>query len=98
MSKEALLIEVLLSGFFAIACFKARASDARELRPKDLFFLSDRLDRLSRTRWQWCAMVMVLVLARMQMQTPIVAEITGLAQFVLFLALPTSKRLSEVRF
>ena len=97
MSKEALLIEILLSGFFAIACFKARATDGQGLKPKDLFFLSDRLDRLRRTRWQWCAMVILLVLARVQMQTPIIAEITGLTQFVLFLALPTGKRLSEVR-
>lgn len=98
MTKEALLIEVLLSGFFAIACFKARASNAQVPSPKDLLFLSCRLDRLRRTRWQWCAMVILIVLARMQMQAPIVSEITGLAQFLLFLALPARKPISEVHF
>jgi hypothetical protein len=96
MTKEALLVELLLSGFFAIACFKARASDAHQLRLRDLLYLCDRLERLRRTRWQWCAMVLVLVFTRMQVQAPIVAELTGLAQFIVFLALPTNKRASEV--
>lgn len=96
MTKEALLIEMLLSGFFAIACFKARGANVGDLRPKDMFFLTDRLSRLHRTRWQWCAMVMVLVLARMQVQAPIIAELTGLAQFALFLALPTQRKTAEV--
>jgi hypothetical protein len=94
MTKEAMMLELLLSGFFAIACFKARAADAHALKFKDLFYLSDRLDRLRRTRWQWCAMVMVIVFSRMQMQAPIVAELTGLAQFVIFLALPTARSTS----
>jgi hypothetical protein len=92
MTKEAMMLELLLSGFFAVACFKARATDVHSLKFKDLFYLSDRLDRLRRTRWQWCAMVMVIVFSRMQMQSPIVAELTGLAQFVIFLALPTARR------
>ena len=96
MTKEAMLLEFLLSGFFAVACFKARPGDAHELHLKDLLHLSDRLERLRRTRWQWCAMVLVLVFSRMQMQTPIVDVLTGLAQFVIFLALPTQKRVSQV--
>ena len=91
MTKEAMLLEFLLSGFFAVACFKARPGDAHELHLKDLLYLSDRLERLRRTRWQWCAMVIVIVFSRMQMQAPILAELTGLAQFVLFLMLPTHK-------
>jgi hypothetical protein len=97
MNKQALLIELLLSGFFAIACFKARISSAFELRPRDLLYMADRVERLRRTRWQWCAMVLLLVLARMQMQAPIVAELTALAQFGLFLILPTGKQRQEVR-
>jgi hypothetical protein len=96
MTKEAMLLEVLLSGFFAIACFKARAADAHELRFKDLFYLTDRLERLRRTRWQWCAMVLLIVFGRMQVQAPILAELTGLAQFFLFLALPTHKHSSQI--
>lgn len=95
MNKEGLLVELLLSGFFAIACFKARSSNARELKLLDLLFLTDRIHRLRRTRWQWCAMVLLLVLVRLQMQTPIVAELTAVAQFVLFLVLPTGKQVSE---
>lgn len=97
MNKEALLVELLLSGFFAIACFKARFSNARELRLQDLLFLTDRIDRLRRTRWQWCSMVLLLVFVRLQMQTPVIAELTGLAQFVLFLLLPTGKHVAEAR-
>jgi uncharacterized membrane protein len=97
MTKEAIMLELLLSGFFAIACFKARAADAHTLKFKDLFYLSDRLDRLRRTRWQWCAMVLVIVFSRMQMRAPIVAELTGLAQFIIFLALPTAPRNSFTR-
>jgi hypothetical protein len=98
MRTDALLVELLLSGFFAVACFKARASfpSAQELRPKEFFYLTNRLERLRRTRWQWCSMVVLLVLARLQTQTPIVAELTALAQFVLFLALPTQKHPTEV--
>jgi hypothetical protein len=91
-----MLLELLLSGFFAIACFKARATDAHHLRLKDLLYLTDRLERLRRTRWQWCAMVLVIVFSRMQMQTPIVAELTGLVQFIVFLSLPTQKRSLQV--
>jgi len=87
-----MLLELLLSGFFAVACFKARPAGAQEVTLKSLLFLSDRLDRLRRTRWQWCSMVLLLVFSRMQMQTPIIAEVTGLAQFLVFLALPTQKK------
>jgi hypothetical protein len=68
------------------------AAGAQEVTLKSLLFLSDRLDRLRRTRWQWCSMVLLLVFSRMQMQTPIIAEVTGLAQFLVFLALPTQKK------
>ena len=97
VNKEALLVELLLAGFFAIACFKARISNAHELKLRDLFFLTDRLERLRRTRWQLCSMVLLVVFIRLQMQTPIVAELTALAQFVLFLSLPTRKQVMEAR-
>ena len=98
LSTQALLVEILLSGFFAVACFKARAvtPDVKGLAPQRLFVLSGRLDRLRRSRWQWCAMVAVLILVRMQAGTPVVAEMTVLAQFVLFLMLPSQKSLTGV--
>jgi hypothetical protein len=91
MSTQALLIEFLLSGFFAIACFRARAESPTGggLAPAQLFKLTDRLTRLRRTRWQWCAMVLLLVIMRLQSGAPLVAELTALAQFVVFLALPS---------
>ena len=93
MTTQALLVEVLLSGFFAIACFRARAESFDIIRstPRALFGLTDRLERLRRSRWQWFAMGLLLVVVRVQQGTPLVAELTVLAQFIVFLALPTHK-------
>ena len=98
MNANALLVELLLSGFFAIACFRARAEapSVHGLTPSRLFVFTDRLERLRRSRWQWFSMVLVLVVVRMQMHTPLVAELTALAQFVVFLALPSQKPSPEV--
>jgi hypothetical protein len=98
LGNQAMLIEVLLSAFFAVACFRARAESpsAHGLAPQRLFVLTDRLERLRRTRWQWFSMVLVLVLARVQFGTPLVAELTVLAQFIVFLALPSQKHATEV--
>jgi hypothetical protein len=97
MSTQALLLELLLSGFFAVACFKARAEDLGKvaLTPRNFFRLTDRLERLSRTRWQWFAMVLVVVLVRMQSGLPLLIELTAGLQFVIFLALPAAKRTPE---
>jgi hypothetical protein len=93
LSKQALFLELLLSGFFALACFRARATsfDKITVTPRAIFTLTDRLERLRRSRWQWASMVLLLVLVRMQWGVPIVAELTVLAQFILFLALPAQK-------
>ena len=90
MGLQAILIELLLSGFFAVACFKARAEspDLAGLAPQKLFMLTDRIERLRKSRWQWCAMVMLLIVVRMQQSTPLVAEFTVAVQFLIFLALP----------
>lgn len=99
MGKEALLAELLLSGFFAVACLRARAEapSLKGLAPNKLFALTDRLERLRRSRWQWCSMVLLLLLIRIQMGMPMVAELTAAAQFMVFLALPTAKRPVGVR-
>jgi hypothetical protein len=91
VNNKALLLEVLLSGFFAVACIRARGSgvEAVALAPRDFLRLTDRLERLRRTRWQWFSMVLVIVLVRLQSGLPLVVELTALAQFVTFLALPT---------
>ncbi len=93
MGTQALLVEILLSGFFAIACFRARADshDVSGLAPQRLFVLTDRLERLKRSRWQWFAMVLLLFVMRKQIGAPLLAELTVLAQFIVFLALPSQK-------
>lgn len=93
MNIQALLVEVLLSGFFAVACFRARAESptARGLAPQRLFVLTDRIERLRRSRWQWFAMVLLLYVMRGQSGVPMIAEITALTQFIVFLALPASR-------
>src|SRR5256885_3524328 len=47
-------IELLLAGFFAVACLKAREPAARGLPVTlgDLFRMPSRLERLRRSRWQ----------------------------------------------
>ncbi len=93
MGTQALLVEVLLSSFFAIACFRARAESPtiHGLAPQRLFVLTDRLERLRRTRWQWFAMVLLLFVMRQQLGAPVIAELTALTQFIVFLALPSQK-------
>lgn len=94
MHTKALLLELLLSGFFAIACFRARggAIDGIAAKPRDFLRLKDRLERLSVTRWQWFAMVLVVVLVRFQTGAPLMVELTVALQFVIFLALPAQKQ------
>jgi uncharacterized membrane protein YhaH (DUF805 family) len=58
--------------------------------------LTDRLERLRRSRWQWFSMVLLLVLIRVQRGTPVVAELTVAAQLIVFLFLPTQKGQREV--
>jgi len=91
MSKQALLIELMLSGFFAIACFRARTetSNSGGFAPQRLLVLTNRLERLRRTRWQWATMVLLLVVVRLQLGAPILIELTALAQFIVFIALPS---------
>ncbi|HEX4287053.1 MAG TPA: hypothetical protein VHZ28_18310 [Terracidiphilus sp.] len=98
MNTQGLFVEVLLSGFFAVACFRSRAESPSfsGLTPQRIFGLTDRLERMRRSRWQWFAMVLLLIFARMQMQTPIIAELTVIIQFIVFVALPTFKPAREV--
>jgi hypothetical protein len=95
---QALLVEFLLSAFFAIACFRARAEslNIQGLAPQRMGVLTDRIERLRRSRWQWVSMVVLLILVRMQRGTPMIAELTVLAQFIVFLSLPAQKSLREV--
>jgi hypothetical protein len=99
MGTPALYVEILLSAFFAVACFRARAESPsfQTMTPSRLFVLTDRLERLRRTRWQWCAMVLLLVVVRLQLGAPMVAEVTALAMFIAFLALPSQKSAARMQ-
>ena len=94
MNEKAIFLELLISGFFAIACFKARAFEPGEIamRPRDLLRLTDRVERMSRSRWQWFAMAGILILVRLQTGVPMVVELTALMQLIVFLALPVAKQ------
>jgi hypothetical protein len=87
---KTLLIEVLLSGFVAVACLKARVPTAGDEPPKlgDLFRMPPRLERLRRSRWQWFALVAFMLVLRLQDQLPLSVELMVLVEFILFLALP----------
>ena len=91
LGSQAVLTELLLSGFFAIACFRARAIDMgnSDFAPRTLFAMTDRLERLRRSRWQWFAMILLLVVIRVERGAPMVAEVTVIAQLIVFLLLPT---------
>ena len=92
MQLQSLLVEILLSGFFAVACLRARAEmpSVQGLAPMRLLALQNRLERLRSSRWQWVCMVILLFVMRRQLGAPLVAEVTVAAQFILFLALPTA--------
>lgn len=90
MDGKTVLFEVLMAGFFAVACIRAHGPVApgHRLTFGEFFRLSDRIERLRRTRWQWFAMVALLLVIRLQQPVPLALELMVVAQFVLFLALP----------
>ncbi len=86
-----MLVELLLSGFFAVACIRASVPSAvsGKLRLGDLLRFPNRLERLRRTRWQWFSMVAVLLFVRRQTGLPTILEAIVALQLVIFFALPT---------
>lgn len=84
------LIELLLAGFFAIACFRARAALASDQKASfaSFFRFSGRLERLRRSRWQWFSMVAIMLVLRLQNQLPPSVEIMVGMMFLIFLVFP----------
>ena len=84
------LLELLLAGFFAIACFRARSPlNVNEKSSfKNLIRFSGRVDRLRRSRWQWFSIVAVLLVLRVQHQLPIAVELMVGLMFLIFLVCP----------
>jgi hypothetical protein len=97
MGTQGLLLELLLTGFFAIACMRARAVPIgkKTLGFRDLFRFTGRIERLRRSRWQWCSIVVLLIVARVQWGIPLFVEITFALLLVLFLAVPEQKQFEE---
>jgi len=91
MSGQMVLLGLLLSGFFAVACMRCALpgeGNAPVQSPRDLLRLPGRLERLRRSRWQWFAMVALMIVLRLQQQLPVVLELMAAVLFLLFLALP----------
>jgi hypothetical protein len=90
MDGKTILIELLVAGFFGVACMRAREHPGTNLRLSlgDLFSLPTRLERLRRSRWQWFAMVAFMLVLRLQDQLPVAVELMAALEFAVFLALP----------
>jgi hypothetical protein len=88
------LIELLLAGFFAVAFIRAHGPLATDRRMAfaDFFRLSDRIERLRRSRWQWFSMVLLMLIVRLQGQLSWMLELMVVVQFAIFLALPVQVR------
>ncbi|HVB34681.1 MAG TPA: hypothetical protein VNJ52_09960 [Patescibacteria group bacterium] len=95
MNGRTALIELMLAGFFAVACIRAQMPDAsdRSKQLGDFFRLSGRWERLRRSRWQWFAMVAFMLVLRLQEQLPLVLELMVAIEFALFIALPKASDL-----
>lgn len=87
---KTLSIDVLLAGFFAIACVRAHPPAAKntQVRFVDFFRLSGRIDRLRRSRWAWFSLVAFMLVLRLQQQLPPITELVALCEFSIFVALP----------
>jgi hypothetical protein len=84
------LLELLLAGFFAVACIRARAplSPNQTATFGSFFRFSGRLERLRRSRWQWFSMVAIMLVLRVQHQLPPAVEIMVGTMFLIFLVCP----------
>jgi hypothetical protein len=92
-STAVLLVELLLASFFAVACIKAHGPFSFEKKPaiRDLFYLTNRIDRLRQSRWQWFSMVAILLVLRLQNQLPLAVEIMVGMMFLIFLVFPVQQ-------
>jgi hypothetical protein len=90
MNGQTMSIELLLAGFFALACLKARGPAAGDAPSTfgAFFRMPSRLERLRRSRWQWVTMLVFLFVLRLQAQLPLTVELMVAFDFALFLALP----------
>jgi hypothetical protein len=90
MDMKTISIEILLAGFFAVACLRAHArfDENARLRIVDFFRLSGRVDRLRASRWAWFSLVAFMLVLRLQQQLPLTTELIALLEFTVFVMLP----------
>ncbi|PYV76668.1 MAG: hypothetical protein DMG96_13355 [Acidobacteria bacterium] len=93
------LLELLLAGFFAVACIRARAplSPNQTATFSSFFRFSGRLERLRRSRWQWFSMVAIMLVLRVQHQLPPAVEIMVGMMFLIFLVCPVRALVKAAR-
>lgn len=92
MNRETILVELILAGFFAVACIRTciPSDQGDKLGFASFFRFPGRIERLRRSRWQWFSMVALLLVIRLQMGAPLILEVMVALQFLIFFALPTS--------
>jgi hypothetical protein len=97
MNLPMMLVEVILAGFFSVACIRAcvPASPNGKLVFSDLFRFPGRIERLRRSRWQWFSMVALLLVIRLQAGLPLLLEAIVAVEFMIFMALPTKAETPE---
>lgn len=97
MNLPMMLVEMILAGFFAVACIRAcvPANPGGKLQFSDLLRFPGRLERLSRSRWQWFSMVALLLVIRLQAGLPLLLEVIVALEFVIFLAAPVRVKTSS---
>lgn len=90
MQYRTTLLELLLAGFFAVACIRTAVPAPHDgrLTFADLFRFPGRIERLRRSRWQWFATVALLLVVRLQGILPMILELIVAVEFVLFMAIP----------
>ena len=90
MDIKTISIELLLAGFFAVACLRAHPPfpEDAHVRLVDFFRLSGRIDRLKASRWAWFSLVAFMLVLRLQQQLPLTTELIALVEFTVFVALP----------
>lgn len=96
-NNQTIVLELLFSGFFAVACLRASLANPSSPRPRFGIFLHmpGRLERLRRSRWQWFSLVALMLVLRLQDKLPLILEGLALLQFILFMSLPNRTRTSS---
>lgn len=84
------VLEVLIAGFFGVACFWAPT--VHSAASNKLFAwvaqLSLRLNSLRRERWQWLTVIGTMLGLRIQHQLPSIIELMVGLTFLILLAFP----------